>query len=298
LGNRTLYYAVRFVNIYPDVSALPDGLNWSHYKILFSIEDENFRKECEKLLQTGKYSFREFIDLVKKKKGDLVQFVQSGLYHTSGVPFLYSVRQVSGKACLDLGFFTYLDLYHDQLANLPDKTPVLAVKDDSGYSFQQEPDKSKLLYTYKAIVTDVVDGDTLKLTVDLGFNIIRSEVFRLNKIDAPEIDTDIGQKAKNFVIDKLSSVPFVAVKIYHKDKYARYLADIFYPNFCEAKILQAEPQVSVQNFTAADTRKRIESSEKIEESTFVPDLNEILSSGNFLNQELIDNGLAVKYYVD
>ncbi|OPY89378.1 MAG: Endonuclease YhcR precursor [Smithella sp. PtaU1.Bin162] len=260
IGIRTLYYTAQFYYSYPDLSALPKDLNWTNYKILLSIESPELRKDCEKLLATGNYSSREFFDLVKKKKDDLIQFIQSSLYYSQGIPYLYSVRHISGKASLDLGFYTYLDLFKDKLSGFSDKTPILSIKDNDDYSFQSEPGKSKFLYTYKAIVTDVVDGDTLKISVDLGFNIIRQETVRLFKIDAPELYTETGVKAKNFVIDRLSSVPYIAVKIYRKDKYARYLADVFYlPN--------------------------------------PSNLNAILESGVFLNQELIDNGLAVKYYV-
>jgi micrococcal nuclease len=42
------------------------------------------------------------------------------------------------------------------------------------------------VYTYKAIVTNVVDGDTVDVTVDLGFKIHTVQRIRLAGIDTPE----------------------------------------------------------------------------------------------------------------
>ena len=41
-------------------------------------------------------------------------------------------------------------------------------------------------YIYKATVTKVVDGDTVDLLVDCGFNIIRKERIRFYGVDAPD----------------------------------------------------------------------------------------------------------------
>lgn len=43
------------------------------------------------------------------------------------------------------------------------------------------------MYTYKATVTSVYDGDTFNATVDLGFNISINETFRLFGLNAPEV---------------------------------------------------------------------------------------------------------------
>lgn len=43
------------------------------------------------------------------------------------------------------------------------------------------------LYTYRDHVTEVMDGDTVRADVDLGFRVwVNDEVFRLYGIDAPE----------------------------------------------------------------------------------------------------------------
>ncbi|GAG20500.1 unnamed protein product, partial [marine sediment metagenome] len=43
------------------------------------------------------------------------------------------------------------------------------------------------MYTYRAKLDRVVDGDTVDLFVDLGFNICIKDRFRLLGIDTPEL---------------------------------------------------------------------------------------------------------------
>ena len=59
-------------------------------------------------------------------------------------------------------------------------------------------------YIYKATVTKVVDGDTVDLLVDCGFNIIRKERIRFYGVDAWETrgeERERGLKAKEFVLN-------------------------------------------------------------------------------------------------
>lgn len=44
----------------------------------------------------------------------------------------------------------------------------------------------KTMYEYKAVITNVVDGDTFDMDIDLGFNIHIHERVRLLDIDTPE----------------------------------------------------------------------------------------------------------------
>jgi endonuclease YncB( thermonuclease family) len=83
------------------------------------------------------------------------------------------------------------------------------------------------LYTYEAEVERVVDGDTLVVRLDLGFDVLKRERVRLRGLDAPEIKTDQGQKAKRFVERKLKGDPKVVLRTYWHDKYGRYVADVF-----------------------------------------------------------------------
>ena len=95
---------------------------------------------------------------------------------------------------------------------------------------------NKLFY-YKAKVLRVVDGDTVKLWVDLGLASYRRITLRLYGVDTPEIfgvpkeseEYARGMEAKKFVEERLLDK---TVWIHtHKDKtgkYGRYLADVFF----------------------------------------------------------------------
>ncbi len=42
------------------------------------------------------------------------------------------------------------------------------------------------MYNYKALCTNVVDGDTIDVVIDLGFHITTKQRLRLSNIDTPE----------------------------------------------------------------------------------------------------------------
>src|SRR3990167_7609795 len=50
--------------------------------------------------------------------------------------------------------------------------------------------------TYKAFIERVVDGDTLIVKIDLGFETRIREYLRLRGIDAPETDTAEGKRSE------------------------------------------------------------------------------------------------------
>jgi predicted nuclease of restriction endonuclease-like (RecB) superfamily len=84
------------------------------------------------------------------------------------------------------------------------------------------------LHNYVGVVERVVDGDTLEVRIDLGFDVWRVETIRLRGIDTPELGSQPGRQAKKFVAERLEEAPFVGLKTYKTDKYARYIADVFY----------------------------------------------------------------------
>jgi micrococcal nuclease len=90
-----------------------------------------------------------------------------------------------------------------------------------------------LIYIYKAELIRVVDGDTVDLIIDLGFDTSRKERFRLYGIDAPELRTAAGKKAKAWLRDALQALEAIYVQtLQHKtkakrDKYGRFLAVLY-----------------------------------------------------------------------
>lgn len=94
------------------------------------------------------------------------------------------------------------------------------------------------MYEYKAQVLRIIDGDTLVVNIDLGFDVwIHNEVIRLNGIDTPEVQTTdpvekfFGTLAKNRVKEYLDNdgaagaVTLVS-KTFKKEKYGRVTADL------------------------------------------------------------------------
>ena len=94
------------------------------------------------------------------------------------------------------------------------------------------------LYFYNAKVVRVVDGDTLILEVDLGFNIKLTERFRLAGINCKELNTKDGLRAKKFVEEYLAkNNNECLIKSEKKGKYGRWLAWVWVGNVCLNKLL-------------------------------------------------------------
>jgi micrococcal nuclease len=92
------------------------------------------------------------------------------------------------------------------------------------------------VYEYKAIVLKVHDGDTIKVNADLGFNVSLVLNIRLRGINAPELrgtDLESGLASKDWLKDQLPVGKDVIIKTHldKKEKYGRYLADIYIDEF-------------------------------------------------------------------
>lgn len=81
------------------------------------------------------------------------------------------------------------------------------------------------MYNYMAKVTRVVDGDTIDVEIDLGFDIWHKVRLRLAHIDAYEKSTEIGKEAAAFLKALLEGF-FVEIYTEKTDKYGRYLATV------------------------------------------------------------------------
>lgn len=88
------------------------------------------------------------------------------------------------------------------------------------------------MYVYKIELIKVVDGDTMDLSVDLGFNIIHNIRVRLLDIDTPEVRGDqkpFGLAAKEAAIQWFNDTDEqFFVETTKTGKYGRWLARIFY----------------------------------------------------------------------
>ena len=83
-------------------------------------------------------------------------------------------------------------------------------------------------YTYNATIDRWVDGDTVYMTVDLGFRMTSNTDFRLYGINTPERTQPGYHEATAFAEGLAPSGTAVVIKTYKDpDKYGRWLAQIF-----------------------------------------------------------------------
>ena len=91
------------------------------------------------------------------------------------------------------------------------------------------------MYEYKAIIRRVVDGDTVDITLDLGFDILYNNRIRLHGIDAPESRTSDqeekvrGLAAKDRVKELCPVGSTVTIKTIKdgRGKFGRILGEIY-----------------------------------------------------------------------
>ncbi len=98
----------------------------------------------------------------------------------------------------------------------------------------------KITYQYKGVLQRVVDGDTLDVTIDMGFAITTRQRIRLAKVDTAEIFRvpkaseayREGIKAKEYVEKRLQENPdgFIIETLKQPGKYGRYIGEIFLPD--------------------------------------------------------------------
>ena len=88
-------------------------------------------------------------------------------------------------------------------------------------------------------VTKVVDGDTIDVIIDLGFDIMYKSRVRLFGIDTPEsrtrdlVEKKYGLMSKDFLKDKLKNAEKIVIKTHKGEetgKFGRILGEIFCDN--------------------------------------------------------------------
>ena len=255
MGKRTLYRTVQFYKEYPNSVSPVTLLSWTHYVILLSVNDKVKRSEYEKIVLKEKLSKRQLLELLRNDKLQLSSETPDEPELIRGRPGVYRIKEIGGIFKLDCGFYTYFN--RPELTSIKNPESYIEYTDSSSYKFI-DPDKS-LLYTFKAKIAEVVDGDTVKALLDLGFGIMTLQTLRLRGINAKDLHTEEGFKAKEYIESKILNLPFVVIKTYSRDIYLRYLTDVFY------------------------TPKNV-------------DVYAVARKGMHLNQELIDKGFAERYW--
>ena len=215
-------------------------LSWTHYVSLLQIENLKDRLNIEKIAIDKKLTSQALENLVKQKLAEAknkskTKFIEEPTSNSLTRPTLqlYTYRiarkfkDESNKSNphLDLGFSILLE--EKKIAKFQMNSILLSTKDSKAYSFVINPNK-KELFTYKAHLERVIDGDTLLVNIELGFSISVEQRLRLRGLDAPELNTPKGISSKKFIESCLKDCKFLILKTYGKDKYDRYLVDVFY----------------------------------------------------------------------
>ncbi len=262
----TLQRSVQFFRAFP-IRAERRELTWEHYKSLITVKDQKERKKLEgKVIEGGWNStkLREYLSHKREsavpnddeKPVEQLKFTR-GRLNTLG---LVKPLIEGGGFLLDLGFRVRVDFPQGKNMRLKEADCIEVTRKNGRNVYSKTTAKKEEIFTYKAAVEKIIDGDTLTVLIDAGFGISIEQKLRLRGIDCPEIDTAEGKAAKKFVEACLKGLECVVVKTYKdtSDKYDRYLSDIFF--------LPGEA-----------------------------DANAVAKDGRFLNQELLNERLAVVY---
>jgi endonuclease YncB( thermonuclease family) len=242
----------QFAEIFQDfkIVATWRQLAWAHFRILMTIPAKKIREEfarranrenwnVAKLQQAVLFKVRNLLcdesgKALEGKAPSLLPVPVLGPFYTYQVIAPETVHSTSKQLLLDLGFSCRLEMEIFLPKKFPAGTIVTSSKNAKG-SYALAPygvrgTTNDVLYTYKAYVERVVDGDTLHLEFRLGFGQLREETIRLRGIDCPEINTPEGKAAKRFVEREFGPCEFITIKSTQtrKEKWGRYLGDVFY----------------------------------------------------------------------
>ena len=258
-------------------------LAWSHYRVLIRLPSVEQRRFYERTANLGHWSVRRLKEEIEadhyQTTRALPEALRPGEDPFGGRPlrtkkgqlYTYCIRakratpgstDPTPSFLLDLGFRMRWQIELPGLDSPQDGMTVTATREGSGatarYRFHENREHRRKLFTYPAEVIRVIDGDTLAVVLDCGFRHESKQTLRLRGINTPELGRLAGQRAKDFVGERMDSVDFVVVSTSKAGKYGRYIADLHY--------LPGEPDPEV-----------------------------VLQRGIYLNRELLVARLAVRY---
>ncbi len=164
---------------------------------------------------------------MKERRSDVTLDVKQGTLYTYLTDTQSFIKETKGRSVVDVGFGLLRELPSRNIAGLAPDTVVESRIEKGGFVLVKSQRTKSDLYTYRAYLDYVIDGDTVVFYVDLGFRTYSRQKLRLRGIDTPELPTPKGKKAKTFVEEILKKPKIITIKTYRKDKYDRYLADIF-----------------------------------------------------------------------
>lgn len=274
IGLRLLQYCIQFAKAYsrPPIVNSRSQFTWSHYRALISIPDDKERTQIERSASSNEWTSEELaaritaerrlsdiIDTAKEHprraragsgRAERDQGASSERQATSnelltplrGTPYTYQITKRPNVAApaepallVDLGFSNFYKVKESLLSKFSDKMIVESKASGEDYKFSATEKTAKDLYTYQAFVEKIIDADTLKVRLDLGFDVWAKQVLRLRGLDSPEAGTKEGAAAKAFVGSHIKEASRLIIRSSKSDKYDRYLADVFIPGAAEGE---------------------------------------------------------------
>jgi endonuclease YncB( thermonuclease family) len=230
-----LYDALRFARQNP-IFRTYGKLDLSHSVRLLSVKDRAERSQLADEASEKGWSMkviRSKIKSIRRKrrrgKKKLTRLIPKlGQMHTCQAASAIDLKTGEPMLKLDLGFSVFEPLSGRSQSRFKEGEIVSY----AGRGLKKLPKATKRdLYTYRAYVLRVIDADTVYVEIDLGFGTATKQKLRLRGIDAPELKTKAGKRAKAFVEAKLKDSPFITITTTKPDKFDRYLTDLYYgPN--------------------------------------------------------------------
>ena len=223
IAEKALYQMRNFYKTYPTLPKDESDLSWSHYRSLATVANEEQRKQLEDLTVKNNLRANDLQHEIAKSKPRKRK--TNKLAVTRGQLFTYKLATFpdSKASYIDCGF----NIFSEIKTKFTGEGVFQSVKKGTGFALKKSDLNPKQLHIYKAYLERVVDGDTLHVTLDLGFKIKHREILRLAKIAAPELATEEGKKSFEALQGILKDVPFVVIKTNKTDIYGRYVADVF-----------------------------------------------------------------------
>lgn len=224
-SSRTIRYMQQFAKSYT-ASTLNPHISWSHYCILLSVDHKAARQNLEKQVISQNLSREKLQQLVSMRRQQ--QGTSSAVFPLiprKGQPHLTQVLHSSTGApsALDLGFGvrhipTSLDLSKYAHGTILRRT--------ANRHFTPLDCAPGERYCYNASVERIIDGDTVKMQIQLTATIFITERLRLRGVDAMESGTPEGDKAKRALTRLLKTKSTLTIYTYSTDRYGRYVADL------------------------------------------------------------------------
>ena len=179
MRRQRLYEMLNFYRIFPIVH--PSGqLSFAHYVRLLSLKEEDARnfylerateetwsvRQLEQAIKVGSYALAKGAEERKEEEPTPVLRMRRGRLFTYRL-----VKSVQGSLQVDLGFGARYGLDLSGLEGAEVGLSVRSFKEEERYRLEPDRTKRTKLYTYRALVEEVIDGDTVWVEVDCGFGV-------------------------------------------------------------------------------------------------------------------------------